>query len=249
MKKTVLFIALIALALASCSKLEQNEKKFLKGLTSEDYEESVKAFNEFCSWLEHDKSTITHPFNLMREKMDMTIATSGDGNLRIYSWPSGGTDSVTIYANVSQWKVGENFVGYHGPIDKLLAGRSADVKKKGSATHRIDTIIDIQLPDKTVYLISQSYVNTRGMRRAYVSASYIEGVVLRLLPFFFDGVEIAGNNEFNDQANTPISTLFKWDEKAKRFYAYQTDDNNNLIPGKYTVYELGNNQFTRLPNE
>ena len=68
MKKNLVFFALILMALVSCSKLQSNEKKFLKGMQSEDYEESSQAFNDFCEWMENDSETMTHDFNLMREK-------------------------------------------------------------------------------------------------------------------------------------------------------------------------------------
>ena len=103
MKRTIYIIALLALVLASCSKAERNEKKYLKAMQSEDYEEATAGFNDFCSWLEKDKSTMTHDFKLMREAMDLKVATSANGKLRCYSWPTGGdSESNRSYANLTQ---------------------------------------------------------------------------------------------------------------------------------------------------
>ncbi|MBR5685754.1 MAG: hypothetical protein IKX18_06355 [Muribaculaceae bacterium] len=249
MKKNLVFIALILMALVSCSKLQSNEKKFLKGMQSEDYEESSQAFNDFCEWMENDSETMTHDFNLMREKMGLKVVSSGDGIVRCYSWETTGSDSLHIYANITQWKLGDNFAAFSGPIDQLLAGRKTRIKNYHFVAHNIDSIIDVTLGQNKVYLILQSYINKYGMRRAFVSAGTIIGIKLSLLPSFFDGTDIAGNNEFRDNGDVPIDKLFKWDEKTGRLYAYQTDDENNLIPGKYTVFQLGNDRFTRLPDE
>ena len=115
--------------------------------------------------------------------------------------------------------------------------------------HSIDTIIEIHEDNKTAYLIAQSYVNSKGKKRSYISATYINGISLILLPFFFDGVEFAGNNEFVNYDKVTTGDLFKWDEKTKRLYAYQTDDSLHYLPGKYTVYQLSDNQFKRLEAE
>lgn len=249
MKNTVLIISLLALVLASCSKLERNEKKFYKGMQDEDYEVSIQAFNEFTDWMQRDRSTMTYDFKLMREKMGLKIATSEDGKLRCYSWPTNVNDTIQVYANIIQWVAGENFVGFNGPIDKLLAGRNANIKKESTMAHSIDTIFELKATNPTVYLIMQSYRNMYGRNRAYVSAAFVDGVVLRLLPFFFDGTEIAGNYEFNGAAKPSIDDLFKWDEKTLQFKAYQTDDNYNIIPGKYAVYQLDKHRFVRLPEQ
>ena len=246
MKKIVYIIAILALALTSCSK----EKKFLKAMQSENYEEAIAGFNDFCNWLESDKSTMTHDFKLMREALNMKVVTSADGKLRCYSWPTGTDNEGGItYANLTQWMADDNLVAYRGPIDNLLAGRKAEISKETTMPHSIDTIIEIHEGDKTAYLIAQSYVNSKGNKRSYLSATYINGIKLVLLPFFFDGIEFAGNNEFVNYDKVTTGDLFKWDDKTKRLYAYQTDDSLHYLPGKYTVFQLSDNQFKRLEAE
>lgn len=247
MKKTVLIISLIALTLASCSKLERNEKKFLKGMQSEDYEASIQAFNDFTDWMLKDKATMTYDFNRMREQLGMKVITSEDGKLRCYSWPTSVTDTIQTYTNIIQWMAADKFVGFNGPIDKLLAGRKVNIKKEQTMAHSIDTIFQLKSTTPTVYLIMQSYRNVNGKKRAYVSAACIDGLVLKLLPFFFDGIEIAGNYEYNANGTLGINDLFKWDEKTNQFSVYQTDENDNIIPGKHLVYQLGKDRFVRLP--
>lgn len=249
MKKTALFFTVLLLLITSCSKMESNERKFIKGLQSEDYETSAKAFDEFTNWLQSDRATMTHDFKLMQKELGLKVVTSPDSLLRCYSWLTAEQGERYAYANVIQWFVGDKFVAYGGPLNRLLADRSKEYSREFSRAHSIDTIFEITTGNRPVYLIVQSYVNNENKRRAMLSASAIINLRLTSLPFFFDGVELAGNNEFIDKGNTPISDLFKWDEKNQRLYAYQTDENDHLIPGKYAIYELGNERFTRISDE
>lgn len=249
MKKCAFLIVLVAMVLTSCNSMERKEKNFIKEMQGEDLEKAANAFNGFCEWLVNDSATMSHDFAMMREQYRMKAISSPDHLVRCYSWTTNGDAKDPSYANVVTWKVGDNYIGYKGPIDAFLAGRTANIKKQSTLAHSIDTVFEIDATQPRVYLIAQSYVNDKGFRRAYVSATTIEGIQLTLLPFFFDGIEIAGNYEFTDNAGIPIGDLFKWDEKAQKFYAYQTNDSNKVIPGKYVVYQLGKNRFERLPEE
>ena len=247
MRKTALFFSLLLLVMASCSKMERNEKKYIEGLMSEDYETSSKAYDEFSKWLQSDKSTMTHDFKLMQEKLGMKVVTSPDSLVRCYSWLSANEGEKHAYANIIQWMAGDKFAAYSGPLNRLLANRKDEYNKEFSRAHSIDTIFEITTFNRPIYLIVQSYVTGKGKRRAMASASVVDHVRLAALPFFFDGVELAGNYEFVDKGNTPIGDLFKWDEENRLFYAYTTDDNNNIIPNKYIVYVLGDDRFSRIP--
>lgn len=249
MKKIVFFLTAVLLVMASCSKMERNEKKFIKGILSEDFEESAKANQEFIQWLSKDKATMTYDFKLMREKLGLKVTTSPDSLLRCYSWCANSSSETPYYDNAVQWLYDGHFVAYNGSLNYLLTGRKANIKKQSSLGHSIDTIFQINSGDKPVYLIAQSYVDSEKKKHAYVTAAYMVDYKLMILPTFFDGIEFSGNNVFVDKDNTAIGELFKWDEKAGKFYAYQTDDSLNLIPGKYTTYVLGNNRFNRILEE
>ena len=248
MKKIALFLALFVVVMGSCSKMERNEKKYVKGMQSEDIETSTAAFNDFCQWMQKDQETMTYDFPLMKKEFGMKVVSSPDSLVRCYSWVTNNNGKEVFYASIIQWLVGKAFVAYSGPLDFVLANRKTDLKNYSSFAHSIDTIFMISKANVPVYLIAQSYYDD-GVRRAYVSASRINGVKLSLVPFFFDGMEVAGNADFVDNGKVSIGDLFKWDDKAGKFYAYQTDDDNHIIPGKYTIYVLGENRFSRLPDE
>ena len=240
MKKSVFFLALLVILVSSCSKQERNEKKFLKAMMSEDFEEAAKGFDEFCTWLERDKSTMTYDFNLMREKMALKVVSSADGKVRCYSWPTLSDGNVVRYANVEQWLVNDMLVASREPLDRLFTGKNA-------MPHSVDTIMDIQgVYEKPVYLIVQSFMNSSGNMRSFITAAQITDNYLLAIPFFFDGMNNAGNHEYESGTNVKTSDMYKWDEKTRRLQVFETDDSLHIIPGKYTVYQLGNKQFTRV---
>ena len=246
MKKTVILLAMLGLVLSSCSKLERNEKKYLDGILSEDYATSNQAMAEFNKWMTADEATMTYDFNLMREKLGMKIVDSPGGKLRCYSWITSRGDTICNYANIVQMIVNGQMVGYAGPLEVMLTGRKPAVGRQWSLSHSIDTIYQLEAKPQPIYLIEQSYVNETGLSFSYLSAAAPNGVLLKILPFFFNGIETAGNRGYVDDGKVNKKDLIKWDAKEGKLYSYMTDDQNHVIPGKYETYVLGVNQFTKV---
>ena len=246
MKHSFSLLILCLLLMASCTGPEHKEKKFMADMQSEDVEKATQAFNDFCMWLQSDKSTMDYDFPLMREQMALKAVTSPDGKFRAISWITGVNEGIPSYANVLQWKHGDDFVGFCGPVDALIAGRKASVAKRANSPHRLDTIFEIDGGNFPVYLLVQSLNSEEGKCRAYTSAMFLNGISLQLLPNFFDGNEIAGNNDYVNDGSINAATLFKYDEKTRMYYAYQTDDNDNIVPGKYTVFKLEGDRYVHV---
>lgn len=249
MKKTILLLAILAIAISSCSKQERTERKFVKAMMSEDYETSFKALSDFTEWIKGDKSTMTHDFKYSREKIGLKVNTSSDGKVRTYSWISSKGDTITNYANVIQWLSGDDMMGFSGPLDALLTGRKPVIQRQWSLPHSIDTIYDIQEATQPIYMFVESYVNEDGLSFCYISAAINRGVKIDILPFFFNGIETAGNREFIDDGKVDKSKLIKWDDKNKMLYAYVTDGNLHVIPGKYEAYALTPTRFVKVETE
>lgn len=249
MRKSFILVTLVALTLASCSELERKEKHYVDAMTSDNYEDVYKAYDEFADWLEHDSTTMNYDFNLTREKIGMKVQTSADHQVRCYSWVTNGTGQVKNYVNVVQWKDGAKFLSYCGPLDAMLTGRKPQVDKQWSVSHSIDSIIDLNMGEKPIYMIFQSFSDSQGLTFYYVSAVTQQGIGLANLPFFFDGIETAGNRGFINDGSVNMAELIKWDAKSKKLYAYLTDDNNKVIPGQYETYVLGKDRFTKLSAE
>ena len=249
MKKTVLLLAMMVMVIASCSKLEHNEKKYLEGILNEDYNTSAQAMNDFIQWIKNEKATMNYDFPLMCEKLGMKVVESPDGKVRCLSWITSKNDSITNYANVTQWLLGEDYIVYDGPIDAMLTGRKPDVRFQWSQPHRIDTIYQIEGANVPIYLIEESYVNEVGMSFSYISAAVNSRLTLKILPFFFNGIETAGNRQYIDDGKVNKKDLIKWDAKAKKIYSYLTDENDHVIPGKYETFVLGEHQFTKVEED
>jgi hypothetical protein len=240
---------LIVATLLSCSKAEMKEKKFIKAMQSENFDEANQAYDDFCKWIQSDKSTMKHDFKLMRDALGMKVLTSDDGKVRLYSWVTSRTDSTCNYANLVQWLTGDNLLAYNGPLDAMLTKRKPNIKRQWSLAHSIDTLFEIQDAKQPIYMIVESYVNEEGMSFSYISAAVNSGITLSVLPFFFNGIETAGNREYIDNGKVNKADLIKWDAKAKKLYSYLTDDSAHVIPGQYEVYELSNDRFVKLDQE
>lgn len=249
MKKTALFLAVLALVFVSCSKLERNEKKFVNAMLDEDYATSNQGLEDFYKWLQTDKETMTYEFPLMREKYGMKVNTSSDGMVRLYSWVTNPGGEPKNYANVAQWTMDDQLVAYTGPIDALLTGRKPNIKRQWSLNHSIDTLYTISEATQPIYMVVESYVNENGYTFVYISAFINQGIKLAIMPFFFNGIETAGNREFIDDGTVNKAELIKWDDKARKLYAYVTDDSLRVIPGKYETYALGPKQFNKIETE
>lgn len=245
MKKTLFLLAVLILATTSCSKTARNESQLVKAMLSDDYDEAKQGLADCYEWLRTDKETMTYDFPLMKEKLGMKVNTSADGMVRLYSWLSNIENSAASYANAVQWKVDDKMVAFTGPLNMLFKQRKVDISNRSTQAHSIDTIFDIDKTTPHVYMVVQSYVDEEGMTLVYVSAFTRQGLKLAILPFYFDGMESAGNRVFIDDGDVKKSELIKWDPKEMRLYSYLTDDNNHVIPGKYEIYVLGRNQFTR----
>lgn len=245
MKKTALLLILIVLAIASCSKQERTEKKLVDAMLDDDYEASYAAMDEFFNWIKSDKSTMSHDFNYSKKKLGLKVNTSSDGQVRCYSWVTGKEDSISTYANIIQWLYGDNLIGFSGPLDAMLTGRKPTIKRQWSLAHSIDTIYDIQEANRPIYMFVESYTNEEGLTFTYISAAINKGLKIEVLPFFFNGIETAGNREYIDNGKYSHKDLIKWDAKAKKLYAYVTDDSRHVIPGQYEVYDLTATQFVK----
>ena len=169
MRKTAFFLTLLLLVTASCSKNERNEKKFLKGILSESFEESAAANQEFNLWLSSDEGTMTYDFPLMREQIGLKVATSPDSVVRCYSWCLDRNSENPKYDNVIQWIAQGRMVAFSGTLDYLLAGRKNDLKKMSSFGHSIDTIFEITSGNRPVYMIGQSFIYDGQKRKAYAA--------------------------------------------------------------------------------
>ena len=236
----------VAMALGSCSKQQRTERKLVNAIMSDDYETSIQAINDYCAWVKSDSSSMAYDFGYSREKLGMKINTSSDGKMRSFSWVTNQGEVFDTYANILVWNTGGKMIGYSGPLDAMLTGRKPMINHQWSLAHSIDTIIDIQDATQPIYMFVESYVNEEGKSFTYISAAINQGLKIAVLPFFFNGIETAGNRPYVDDGHVDKSQLIKWDNKTKMLYCYLTDDNERVIPGQYEQYALSTTQFVKV---
>ena len=146
MSKKILFGALLLLfVLTSCDKMSSTEKRLVDAMMSDDVEKAAAAHDEFVQWLVKDEATMGYDFPYMREKLsEAHIVQSPDSMMRCYSWATERTDTSCTYANVMQWKLGDNMAGYTGSLERLIANRKIDFSIPFTLAHSIDTIIKVE---------------------------------------------------------------------------------------------------------
>jgi len=242
-------MVITALVFGSCSKQQRTEKKLVDAMLSDDYETSFQAISDYSDWVKSDISNMTYNFSYSREKLGAKVNTSSDGKLRSLSWVTNHGEVYDTYANILIWTVNGNLIGFNGPLDAMLTGRKPSIKHQWSLAHSIDTIYDIQDATQPIYMFVESYVNEEGKTFTYISAAINQGLKLSIMPFFFDGIETAGNRPYVDDGHVDKSQLIKWDNKTKMLYCYVTDDNERVIPGQYEQYALSSTQFVKVKKE
>lgn len=78
----------------------------------EQYNQTFR--RKLAYYTSHYPLTLTYPFDSLRQKADVTIATSPDSLFRIYSWDQRDGGSLHFYSNLFQFKSG-------GKVSSILA--------------------------------------------------------------------------------------------------------------------------------
>ena len=119
--------SLVTLYACQSSHTTQMEKKELKML-EDSQPKSEEAFENFytpsheglINWVLTDTATFSHPFTQSIEKEYVTIATSDDKCLRIYSWNTGEGGTMICWGNLIQYRSGTEIKAVHQSLDMLL---------------------------------------------------------------------------------------------------------------------------------
>lgn len=89
-----------------------------KGDTIEDYYGTSR--EGLINWVLTDTATLSYPFTRSIEKKYVTIATSDDNLLRIYSWNTGLGGTMIRWDNLVQYKSGDEVKSAHHSLDMQL---------------------------------------------------------------------------------------------------------------------------------
>lgn len=120
--------SLVTLYACQSSHTTQMEKKELKMLEDSQPKSEEEAFENFytpshealINWVLTDTATFSHPFTQSIKKEYVTIATSDDKCLRIYSWNTGEGGTMICWGNLIQYRSGTEIKAVHQSLDMLL---------------------------------------------------------------------------------------------------------------------------------
>ena len=120
--------SLVILYACQSSHTTQMEKKELKMLEDSQPKSEEEAFENFytpshealINWVLTDTATFSHPFTQSIKKEYVTIATSDDKCLRIYSWNTGEGGTMICWGNLIQYRSGTEIKAVHQSLDMLL---------------------------------------------------------------------------------------------------------------------------------
>ena len=153
---------------AQTGKMKEMEKKELKMLEDSQAKSEEEALEisfgpsheGLVNWVLSDTATFSYPFTRSIEKEYVTIATSDDKCLRIYSWNTGEGGTMICWGNLIQYRSGTEIKAVHQSLDMQLHPDSEhDEMDYGSY---IDTIYTYPCTDGSKLYIADDYFRISG---------------------------------------------------------------------------------------
>lgn len=208
-----------------------NENRIFKGILLE------KTANE--------PSTFSYPFDSLRKYISIT--TSDDNKLRIYSWHTGDTESMCFYNNVFQYEANNR-------IHSTPLIEDDEYNPKGYYSD----IKSLQRDNDVIYLgYFHAFYSPKDFVDSYETFKIENNELKDSIPIF----------KTKDLENKPILTssifvlynpitlkkrkknkLLIFDNKKKRIKVTKTDNFGNLLK-EYLIYEFKENEFEVLEKD
>lgn len=153
---------------AQTEKMKEMEKKELKMLEDSQAKSEEEALEisfgpsheGLVNWVLSDTATFSYPFTRSIEKEYVTIATSADKCLRIYSWNTGEGGTMICWGNLIQYRSGTEIKAVHQSLDmQLHPDGEHDEMDYGSY---IDTIYTYPCTDGSKLYVADDYFRISG---------------------------------------------------------------------------------------
>lgn len=171
-KNMILGIVLGLMGMTSCStqtdekrlaEYTRREVEFRKGL-EESWEKRDKVNRDFAKWLLKDTCTYYYDFPSLTDSLEtITIATSDDGKVRIYSWDTWMGGTMIDWDNVIQYRSADDklktFDGCVWDIEKT----SGDEEDEGDFGCYTKAIYSFQRKDGQTIYVTDSYFRESSM--------------------------------------------------------------------------------------
>lgn len=243
---------------AQTEKMKEMEKKELKMLEDSQAKSEEEALEisfgpsheGLVNWVLSDTATFSYPFTRSIEKEYVTIATSADKCLRIYSWNTGEGGTMICWDNLIQYRSGTEIKAVHQSLDmQLHPDGEHDEMDYGSY---IDTIYTYPCTDGSKLYIADDYFRISGnySTNSLVAMRIKDGNLVSAPCFVRHGKRTdtvglehtAADWYFLANLGEGWDWLFQFDPKAQNLYVATTDSMNS-ITDRYDIYHFNGTDF------
>lgn len=222
-------------------------------------EQSIEGYNlRLSEWLVHDFATTYYDFPLLKDSTELTVVSSEDDSLRVFSWWNFEEDSP-LYRNVTHYKASDGGV-VTAPCEPFwwhMAMVDGDGIVKMKDSDCIVKIIDLQTVDGSKYylVVSWSVDSIDSHNLTVVAYRFDEGYPQIVQEFFVSkgsSLESIVSKYYNVFKFHLIGPKMEksdlkvfYDKKTKLLYM-PANNENEFISGRYDVYFFTGSKMTWL---
>lgn len=236
------------------SNLKEAEKKLI-----EIYEQKEYCDRELMDLLQTNIKTLSYPFRKLQQKTNITITTSPDKKVRLYSWNTGQGGTSPDYQTYIQYQTGDTVLTRtFYPIYDSKYVFADDIRKDGNEIFDnsfCDVIYQISMKDgKNAYLIT-AYNKSGAEGEQKSILIYEKNGGLEKLPF----IDRKGNKRFSVYAYYSIpdwyfttdglgwNWVMSFDSKTNTLYV--PDSDYIEMSDRYALYRYDNGKMKYIGND
>lgn len=233
--------------------MEEAEDKLMASIKKEKQEKDYYYNSDLISFVIHEPRSISYPFTKLQKDSLVSIVTSADGNLRLYSWDTGMGASVTYWDNICQYRCDGKVYAYDGNIQnvgKYYEENNQNTDDRGCSVLNISTLKSKN--GTPVYLVLSETRMSDIMGYCELDAVKIEEGELRQAPIFVNGQGTSNSLTTDMIARVPAfrtkdgenwNHLFCFDAKNAHLYVPEYGDS---VPETFYVYQFDGSMFLYL---
>lgn len=265
MKTLYYMMAAVLLGLTACHEPQridpsQKEKEMLEASSPEEYEYDGDICLDYTradkqplkDWVLNDTATLSYPFTESVKNEYVTVATSTDGNLRIYTWDTGEGGTMICWGNIIQYRDGKRVRSFDKSLGAVLHPDDSDELEMDFGSH-VDTILTVPTQDgSAIYLIDDYFRESSNWGYSSLIALKIEDGKLMETPVF------TRNGETDSQIGTEHTIadwyfitnlgdgwdwIFRYDTANNNLYSC-TVDSNSCYTDQYDIYHFDGKKFS-----
>ena len=238
----------------------QKEQEVLAASNPSEYEEDGETIKDYyrsdrtplIEWVQQDTATLSYPFTSSIQNEYVTLATSADGNLRVYTWDTGDGGTMICWGNIIQYRSGKKVKAEHKSLYAVLHPNESGDSEMDFGSH-IDTIKTLYTDNgQAIYLVDEYFRESGNLAYTGVMALNIQNGKLKEYPCFNkDGDKIASIGTEHTISDWYFSTnlgegwdwLNRYDTANQDLYMPVTNDMQSFTD-QYQVWHFDGKQFT-----